>query len=280
MKPVAFDYACPTTLSEAIALLARSPGAKLLAGGQTLGPMLNLRLVQPERLIDITRIRELLRVEDGRDGILLGACVTHAAVEDRRIPDATNGFLPRVARGIAYRAVRSRGTLGGSLAYADPAADWLACFVAMDAEIIVASPRGERRVRLAEFMRGALDCDLAFDEILSAIRLPKLTPGARAGYHKICRKTGEFAEAIGVFLHDPDRGISRFVSGATSSRPIVIDGSDLLGSSARMRPAPSAFDTEAAMGCLARAGLGHDPYELRIHAVALRRAFQDAMAPW
>jgi len=136
MKPVDFDYEQAKSIDEAITLLTQSSDALILAGGQTLGPMLNLRLVQPELLVDITRIDELVRVEASTTHVTIGACVSHAAVEDRRIADLGHDFLARVAGGIAYRAVRNRGTLGGSVANADPAADWVSCFAALDAEIL------------------------------------------------------------------------------------------------------------------------------------------------
>lgn len=143
MKPARFDYERPTSLGDALALLGTGERVvKCLAGGQSLGPMLNLRLVQPDLLVDITRIPELTRVEEDDDGLLLGACTTHAAIEDGRVPDVTGGVLPAVAQGIAYRAVRSRGTIGGSLAHADPAADWLACLTALGAEIVVHGASG------------------------------------------------------------------------------------------------------------------------------------------
>ncbi|MBO0739911.1 MAG: FAD binding domain-containing protein, partial [Hyphomicrobiaceae bacterium] len=113
MKPVAFAYARPASVGEAARMLAAEPGAKVLAGGQTLGPILNLRLAQPVLLIDIARIPELAAVTEDADGATIGATVTHAAIEDGRVPDPTGGFLARVARGIAYRAVRTRGTIGG-----------------------------------------------------------------------------------------------------------------------------------------------------------------------
>ena len=104
MKPAAFSYERPHSVTEAVAILSSAPGAKILAGGQTLGPMLNLRFAQPAALVDITRIPELVRVEEESGALTIGACITHAAIEDSRIPDATNGFLPSVAGGIAYRA--------------------------------------------------------------------------------------------------------------------------------------------------------------------------------
>src|SRR4030081_778439 len=111
MKPVAFDYARPTSGPEAVQMLAANPQAKVLAGGQTLGPMLNLRLAQPALLVDITRIPELAAVSQDADAVTIGGTVPHAAIEDGRVPDPTGGFLARVARGIAYRAVRTRGTI-------------------------------------------------------------------------------------------------------------------------------------------------------------------------
>ena len=132
MKAVNFEYARPVDVSAAIAL-AEKAGAKLLAGGQSLGPMLNLRLVQPDLLVDITAIPELKRFEQKGDALFIGSCITHADIEDGRVPDVTGGAMRAVAAGIAYRAVRNRGTIGGSLVHADPSADWItawqSCFL-------------------------------------------------------------------------------------------------------------------------------------------------------
>ena len=144
MKPAAFDYVRPSSVAEALRELAGTEGAKVLAGGQTLGPMLNMRLAQPALLVDITRIKELAAVAEDKDTVSIGATVTHAAIEDGRVPDPTGGFLARVARGIAYRAVRNRGTIGGSLAHADPAADWPAIMIALGASLNVRSARATR----------------------------------------------------------------------------------------------------------------------------------------
>ena len=266
MKPAPFDYARPQRLDEAARMLADHPGAKLLAGGQTLGPMLNLRLVQPGLLIDITRLPELSQVDDDGEFVTLGACVTHAAIEDRRIADPTNGFLSDVAHGIAYRAVRNRGTIGGSLAHADPAADWLSSLVAIGAEISLTSVRGQRRLPLGDFVRGAMETELGEDEIVDGIRIRRFSKSARAGYAKICRKTGEFAEAIGAAFSDPDRGVLRLVAGATQGRPIVIDA----GAQGGGVPDQKVLRQE-----LERAGLD-DAYELNIHVAALGRAIAKA----
>src|SRR5262249_6319179 len=141
MKPTPFEYARPRDVAEAVRMLCTEQGAKILAGGQTLGPMLNFRLARPDLLVDITHIAELAAVSQDKEAVTIGATVTHAAIEDGRAPDPTRGFLPRVARGIGYRAVRTRGTMGGSLAHADPASDWLSCLTALGAEVEVAGPR-------------------------------------------------------------------------------------------------------------------------------------------
>jgi carbon-monoxide dehydrogenase medium subunit len=265
MKPARFDYAAATTLGQAAELLRSAPSAKLVAGGQTLGPMLNLRLVQPALLVDITRIPELTGVAEEADWITYGACITHAAIEDGRVPDATAGALPRIARGIAYRAVRTRGTIGGSLAHADPAADWLSALAAIGAEVVASDGKVRRGLPVARLMTGVFETALAPDEILTAVRVPRLPGSARFGYHKLCRKTGEFAEAIGAVLVDPERGLFRAVAGATEAAPIVIeDAGPLLGGDGRL-------DRAAVRGRLREAGLS-EPYALQLHAVALERA--------
>jgi carbon-monoxide dehydrogenase medium subunit len=271
MKPVAFDYARPATVAEAVRTLASNTGAKVLAGGQTLGPMLNLRLAQPALLVDITRIPELAAVGEDEDGVSIGATVTHAAIEDGRVPDPTDGFLPRVARGIAYRAVRTRGTIGGSLANADPAADWLTCLTALEAEVMVAGTGGSRRAPLAGFVRGAMATALADDELLAAVRVPRLSRSTRCGFHKICRKTGEFADAIGVAVVDPDRRLTRLAASTSAAPPIVIEIAD----PGRGAP-PDAADIEQR---LVAAGLAGDAYDVKLRAVAVRRALADARAP-
>ena len=135
----------------------------------------------------------------------------------------TGAFLARVARGIAYRAVRTRGTIGGSLAHADPAADWLSCLSALDAQVRIAGPQQRRAEPVASFVRGAMQANLAPDEIVSFVRIPKFSPRARFGYHKICRKTGEFAEAIGVAVRDPDRRLTRLIASSNTGAPLVLE---------------------------------------------------------
>ena len=176
MKPAAFNYERPETVSAAIKLLQDTGGsAKILAGGQSLGPMLNMRLINPTLLIDIARISELNDISDDGDALIFGACVTHAAIEDRMVPDASGGMMPAVARGIAYRAVRNKGTIGGSLAHADPAADWPTVLTALDAKFTIQSAGGATRtVEPGDFFVGPLTTTLGEHEMLTSIEVPTL----------------------------------------------------------------------------------------------------------
>lgn len=225
MKAVAFDYQVPRDIAEAIALAKEADGmAKYAAGSQSLGPMLNLRLAQPSLLIDLRPLEQLRAVGETADHVRLGACTTHAAIEDGRVPDPTQGFMRHVARGIAYRPIRNRGTIGGSLAHADPAADWVNTMAVLGASAIVIDESGETRLPLDAFLLGAYTTPLSETAILAAVDVPKLSSKARWGYYKICRKTGEFAQAIGAVLIDPERGVERAVIGATNGAPIVLQG--------------------------------------------------------
>jgi carbon-monoxide dehydrogenase medium subunit len=270
VKPVNFDYARPKDVDASLSLLAEDGrSVKVVAGSQSLGPMLNMRLVQPDLLVDITGVDELRQVKEEADGIVIGACVTHSDIEDRRVPDVTGGALPSVAHGIAYRAVRNRGTIGGSLTHADPSADWISVLAALGASVTLRGPNGARTIPVEDYMLGALEADLRPGELLVSVTAPRLGRSARWGYHKICRKTGEFAHAIGAFIVDPERGVCRAVIGATETRPIVIpDARAIIGDGA-----PGSFDTQAASELASAAGM-KDPLERQTHVVALRRAVE------
>jgi carbon-monoxide dehydrogenase medium subunit len=276
MKPVEFSVSRPATVAEAVRLLKDNSGAKIVAGGQSLGPMLNLRLAQPNQLIDITAIAELTRFRDEPDAIVYGACITHASFEDRRLPDAANGFLGSVAGGIAYRAVRNRGTIGGSLVHADPAADWMTTLTALGAELIVATDKGARRTELAGFMTTPFGVALDDAEFLVGIRIRKFSPKARFGYFKFCRKVGEFAEAMAAVVVDPELRICRGVIGATDSSPVIVGDIN-----AFMPAAPTRAAVEEALerGREHVAGLRitNDPIKNAMHGNAFARALRQVM---
>jgi carbon-monoxide dehydrogenase medium subunit len=220
MKAAAFALARPTGLAEASTLLA-AEGARALAGGQSLGPMLNLRLVRPSLLVQLPDIPALRGVAATAEAVTIGAGVTHAQIADGLVPDIGLNILPRVAEGIAYRAVRNRGTIGGSLCHADPAADWLTTLTALGAEAVTSA---DRRLPMSGFVLGAFQNDLRSGELLVAIRIGRLAPGVRWGYVKACRKPGEFAHAMAAVLIDEARGLRRAVIGATGGAPRVMEG--------------------------------------------------------
>jgi carbon-monoxide dehydrogenase medium subunit len=275
MKPAAFEFARAASLREAAAMLAQAGGtAKVVAGCQSLGPMLNLRLAQPRLLLDITGVPELTRAEETAEQVIIGACVTTADIEDARAPVRALPMLRAVAAGIAYRAVRNRGTIGGSLCHADPAADWTSALTALGAECIVSDGRGSRRVPVERFMTGAFEVALAADELLEAISIPRVSPRGRWGYYKVCRKTGEFALAIGAVLLDPEREAFRAVMGATHGKPIVVeDARAVFGGRAGD---DDSFDEAAAARLLDQHGL-RDSIARRLHLTALHRAGLEAL---
>jgi aerobic carbon-monoxide dehydrogenase medium subunit len=263
MKPAPFELARPTNLAEAAAALAQRPGAaRLLAGGQSLGPMLNLRLVRPAMLVAIAHLPELSAVAEDADAVTIGAAVTHSAVADGRTPDIGVGILARVAQGIAYRAVRNLGTIGGSLCHADPAADWVTTLSALGASVITWSDAGGRSIPLAQFVIGAFRTALAPGEIMQAVRVPRPSAQARWGYYKACRKPGEFAHAMAAVLDDPLRGVRRAVIGAVGGPPVVLEGE---------RVTPAAAEEALGVACL-------DAVARRMQAVALKRALAEATA--
>jgi carbon-monoxide dehydrogenase medium subunit len=276
MKPAPFAYERPGDLPALLARLADAPGrVKLMAGGQSLGPMLNLRLVEPDLVLDITGVPELRRAAIEGDTLVLGACVTHADIEDGRVPDVTKGAMARVASAIAYRPVRNRGTLGGSLVHADPAADWVTALIALGAEVELASASGRRRLVLDAFVTGALDVALAPGEMLVAVRIPGLGPGIAWGYVKHCSKIGEFAHAIGAVRLDPGAGHGRVVIGAVEGAPLLVpEARHLFGG--RIGPDfADRFEAAAADALLREAGMT-DAGARHVHVTVLARAVAQA----
>jgi aerobic carbon-monoxide dehydrogenase medium subunit len=278
MKPVPFDYERPASIDATTKLLGEEKiFAKILAGSQSLGPMLNLRLAQPDLLIDITSIAELSEVAEARDHIEIGACVTHADIEDGRIPDPSNGLLRHVAGTIAYRAVRNRGTLGGSLAHADPAADWVSILPLLDGQIITSARRENRILAAAELVVSSFTTVLRPDELIRAIRIRKLSDRARWGVEKITQKAGEFAHAIGGVLHDPERDLFRAVIGAIETAPIVIADATTLFAGPFGANLAERLDDTAIYRLLDEKGVT-DAYLRQLAPVALRRAARKAGA--
>ena len=223
MKAAAFAYARARSTAHAVELLAEHPGSRPVAGGQSLGPMLNLRLARPARLVDIRRCPDLRRYEESSAAVVYGAGITHAEIEDGAVPDPSPGWLRHAARNVAYRAIRNRGTIGGSLAHADPAADWPVVLAALGAEVWIDGPDGPRAEPLPSFLRGPFATTLAPGELVTAVRVPRPTESARFGYSKLAAKSGEFAQALAVVFEDPERGTLRAAIGAIERAPLVVE---------------------------------------------------------
>jgi carbon-monoxide dehydrogenase medium subunit len=275
MKAAAFDYARPRDVGEAIALLAQAKGSgKALAGGQSLGPMLNLRLARPGLLVDISRLDELRGIEDAGDAWRIGAAVTHSEIEDADGTLPGGEMLVEVAAGIAYRAVRNRGTIGGSLAHADPAGDWPLALAALGADVVAQGPAGGRTIPAERLIAAAFTTELRDDEIVTAILVPKLSAAARFGYFKFCRKTGEFPEASAAVVVDPDRQVTRVYLGALSGPP-----RPLKALAQRVAEGGQAAVTREAVHEAVATVAGLDPIERRMHAGVLLRALERAFAP-
>ena len=279
MKAARFAYERPADLAALLERPADDNGAvKLIAGGQSLGPMLNLRLVEPDRVVDVTGIPELRQASLDGTTLVLGACVTHADIEDGRVPDVTGGAMARVASAIAYRPVRNRGTVGGSLVHADPAADWVTALIALRAEVELASRSGRRRLALDAFVRGALDVALEPGEMLVAVRIPAIPQGSAWGYVKHCAKIGEFAHAIGAVLIDGQAGHGRVVVGAIERAPLLLaDARPLFGGRSGADFA-ERFDARAADDALREAGLS-EAIDRHVHVTVLARAVAQAARP-
>jgi aerobic carbon-monoxide dehydrogenase medium subunit len=276
MKPARFEFARARSLGEAATILRQASGsAKVIAGGQSLGPMLNLRLVRPSILVDIAPIPELTHIEEDTDGLIIGACITTSDIEDGRVRMDRLPILATVAAGIAYRAVRNRGTIGGSICHADPSGDWLPVLCALAAECIVTDGKQTRRLPVEQFVAGAFEVRLETAELLQAIRIPRPSRSARCGYYKVCRKAGEFALASGAVLLDRERERWRAVIGATQGRPIVIEDARRLLGAIPQRGMAVRLHEEATNELLQGAGL---PVNGRLHATALARAAAQAMA--
>ena len=274
MKAPAVDYVKPRSLIEAIDRLAQANGdARVIAGGQSLVAMMNLRLASPGLLIDIARLPELAISSEDGETVTLGACVTHAAIEDGRVPDPSRGLMPRAAASLAYRAIRNRGTIGGSLALSDPAAEWPAILTALDAEVTVTGPNGPRSLKCAGFSTGIFETQLAPHEIIEAVSIPKLSAHARWGYVKLCRKAGEFANALAVAIADGSRGHCHVVLGAVNGAPLVLDNTSQLISNGEHRDLREAIAAD-----LDRAEDRHfDEFQRNLHSVAAMRAVQQVL---
>ena len=201
MKPVQFAYHRPASLDEALALLERyGADGRILAGGQSLVPALNMRLSTPAALIDINRLPGLDGISLEPEGLVIGALARHEAVEASALVARHAPLIAQAMPHVGHRAIRTRGTVGGSVALADPAAELTACLVALDGTVRVAGRGNRRDIPAQRFFRGIYTTDLAPGEIVTAVVVPSIQPGWRSRFAELARRHGDYA-LVGLAAH-------------------------------------------------------------------------------
>jgi len=264
LKAPSFAYAKPRALAEALDLAER-PDAKILAGGQSLIPSLNMRLSNPELLVDINGLDELKGIRLDKDVVRIGALATHAEIERSALVKQHLPLLAEAVPHIAHPAIRNRGTIGGSLALADPAAEYPACVLALDAVIIATGKKGERRIKASDFFKSLFETDLKPGELLTAVEFKAQKKDERSAFLELARRQGDYAII----------GLAAFAANGTKRLAYF-------GAADRAVLAPSAAkakDLEAAKSALAKdlqppADLYHSA-ETKLHLarVLLERAW-------
>jgi aerobic carbon-monoxide dehydrogenase medium subunit len=273
MKAAAFDYAVAKTVAEASALLASDGAATTaIAGGQSLLPMLNLRVALPDLLVDIGRLQELKEVVATRTSVRIGALTTHAAIEDGKLPEAFGGLMQKVASKISYRAVRNHGTIGGSVALADPASDWSGCLLALGADVRISGLKGTRSQPIGEFVRGQYSTSLAPDEIIVSLDVPRPEATLRWGFFKVVRKSGAFANSIAFAVSHGRGGPASVVLAAAADRPCLLP--------TVAERIETGEESEDALRCaiakdVAKHVAENDPYLMRLHTSTVLRAVRE-----
>jgi carbon-monoxide dehydrogenase medium subunit len=278
VRPAPFEYARARTLDEALVWLGQDPEAKILAGGQSLVPMLNLRLARPSRLVDINPIADLAGVAAGPDGgLVIGALTRHSDLLASPLVRERAPLLATAAGHVGHRAIRNRGTMGGSLAHADPAAELPATALALAAALVVAGPGGRRRIAADDFFLGPFATALGADEILIAIEVGPQRDGAW-GFAEVARRAGDFAIAGVAGVLDDDA--PRLVAFGADDRPIRLTTAEkILAEAAAITPDL----VTAAAGAASRSGRPADDvhasadYRRHLVGVLTERVVREAM---
>ena len=273
MKSAPFDYIRPNSIAEAsAALIEGGLTAAAIAGGQSLLPMLNLRVAVVDRLVDISRLEELKVVTKNSTGLRIGALVNHAAIEDGSVPDLFGGLMRCVSRRISYRSVRHFGTIGGSVALADPAADWPGCLMLLRAHVLVGGPNDTRSQPIDEFIRGAYSTTLKSGEIILGFDIPQPDAPLHWGFAKVVRKSGAFANSIAFVARRGRDGPYTAVLGAAGPRALVLaQTANTLRAGGLSEEALRATITAELRTVLP----GLDGYENRLHCATLLRAVRN-----
>jgi carbon-monoxide dehydrogenase medium subunit len=284
VKPAAFDYFRPASLSEALALLAKhKDDCKILAGGQSLVPAMNFRLARPGVLIDINDLGELDYIRADDNGLHIGALTRHAAFHRRVVDGPLGALLSRVAGHIAHYPIRQRGTFAGSLAHADPASEWCLVATTLDAAMVAKSIRGDRIIAVSDFFNGTFATDLEPDELLVEVRLPAIAQGWRTGFYEFSRRAGDFALGMALAALRIEGSVvseARLGVGGVSDRAIRLQR--LEGAMVGRPASPELIETIAreAWAMVSPIGDIHGSPEYRrdLIATAVKRALTEAAA--
>ena len=248
MKTSQFHYHVPKTIDEAVATLAEvAPhDGRVLAGGQSLVPIMAFRLSRPAHLVDINGIIELNRISVQGDRLCIGACIRHAAFAHSVVEGVLGKLLSTVVRHIAHYPIRTRGTFCGSIAHADPSSEWCTVAVALGAEMVAKSVRGQRIIPASDFFAGMMTTCLLEDELLVEVRLPLLTPDTRFGFDEFSRRTGDFALAMALIIYRVREGRivePRIAIGGAEPHPRrILNAEQVLEG---QRPRPESFGLAA-----------------------------------
>lgn len=277
MKPARFAYLRPKTVNEASSALAQDGvTTAAIAGGQSLIPMLSLRVALPDLVVDLGRLGELKAVSETPTHVVLGALTTHASIEDGKTPDFFNGLMRRVAGGISYRAVRNHGTIGGSVALADPAADWPGCLMALDATVRIAGTIGTRSEPVSGFIRDTYETSLKPGEIIVGFDIPRPEAPLRWGFAKVARKSGAFASAIAIVVAQGDGGpVAVVVTGATTRAVHFTATVAALQAGAE---SDDELRASIAKDLSVHAPEADDSYQQRLHTATVLRAIREMRA--
>jgi len=284
MKPAAFLYLAPRSRAEALdAIAAHGDDGKVLAGGQSLVPAMNFRLARPGVLIDINRVPDLSTVARDGASLRIGALSRHARFERPVTDGALGALLPEVARHIAHTPIRMRGTFGGSLAHADPASEWCALALALNATIVAESKAGTRTIAAADFFQSIFTTALQPDELLTEIRLPWLDASWRCGFAEYSRRVGDFALAMAVVALRLEDGVIREASialGGVGATPLAAAGAARLLVGARPSDALLAEAGDTAARDVDPQGDIHATatYRRELVGAMTRRALRQALA--
>ena len=284
MKPARFDYHQVRSVAEAVSVLDRyGYDAKVLAGGQSLVPAMNFRLARPGVLVDINHVTELDHVTDEGEAVRIGSLVRHAAFEQPVVDGPLGRLLSLAAHHVGHLPIRVRGTFGGSLAHADPAAEWCVIALLLDAEIVARTTTGSRTIPARQFFHTVFTTDLGPDEVLVETRLGKLSASTKVGFQQFSRRAGDFAlgmTAVALEVRAGEIVAARIAMGGVSDRPVRADQAEeyLIG-----RPPGRSVYSEAAH--LAAGGFdavgdihGSAEYRRDLVRALTRRALEQATA--